>query len=293
MIENEEKKFSNNNPAKVLKSRLKLKQRHRQHVAMTEKARVLKVFEGQGGKGDFICIVYDHGELFLFNSKLEYVGSYYFMKVNTIVGVTTNENHQFIALYLEDNTIEIVNIYNQTTIFSITPSQHSPKKNPTNNSTPQGRTPKKSNLGYQGSVKHVSFMDMETTYFFLAVVTQDLTVHHFNPSGVLLSSSALDEDRVNNWDNMQMIYEGEEFVLTNEGGSLLVLHRKSYNRKCIIKVSPNAELSSIRKVDSGRPFHFCALDTNCRLYLINIHSRKVEEVHPFMDSCRYEACLFS
>ena len=89
LIENDEKKFNHKKPQKVLKSRLKLKQRQKQHI-MNQKVKVLKIFEGQGGKGDFICIVYEHGELFLFNNLLEYVGSYYFMEVNTIVNIAIN-----------------------------------------------------------------------------------------------------------------------------------------------------------------------------------------------------------
>ncbi len=51
--------------------------------------------------------------------KLSYLGSYYCLKVTSIIDITCNENYQFICILYDDNTLEVVNLYTQNLLFPV------------------------------------------------------------------------------------------------------------------------------------------------------------------------------
>lgn len=69
-----------------------------------------------------------------------------------------------------------------------------------------------------------------------------------------------------------MVYDDEELVIASEG-SLIILYRKSYNRKGVIKVS-HAFITKIRKCLSNR-FSICALDCESSIFLVNTYGKEV------------------
>lgn len=64
-------------------------------------------------------VVLEKGEILIFNHRLEYVGSYFYFKVGLITELYSNKCHQFIAILLDNNTIEVVNLYTQKEIFVV------------------------------------------------------------------------------------------------------------------------------------------------------------------------------
>lgn len=90
IYENEEKQFTNMKPLKIMKNRMKLKGRSSQHLVHKERNKVYKVVEGKGGKGDFVCLILEQGELCFIGSSLNYIGSYHSLKINNIVDITCN-----------------------------------------------------------------------------------------------------------------------------------------------------------------------------------------------------------
>jgi len=86
---NNREKLKNKVPAKVFK----------------EKEKVVKVIEGKGGKGEFLAILYENGELSLLDTSLKYIGSYFYFNISNIVDICCNEEYQFIAILTEDNTV--------------------------------------------------------------------------------------------------------------------------------------------------------------------------------------------
>lgn len=52
---------------------------------------------------------------------MEYVGSYFYFKVLHITEIYTNKCHQFLAILLDNNSIEVVNLYTQSLIFTVKP----------------------------------------------------------------------------------------------------------------------------------------------------------------------------
>ena len=63
------------------------------------------MFAGCGGEGDFVALVLERGEIMLLSSLLEYIGSYHYLKVSSILQIVCNKNTQFLALLLDNNNI--------------------------------------------------------------------------------------------------------------------------------------------------------------------------------------------
>jgi hypothetical protein len=116
--QNEEKEFSHQKPMKVLKNRLKMRSKG-SRPEKKEKMRVFKIIEGKGGKGDFLALLLEHGEICLLDPELKYIGSYHYLKVHNVVDVVCNDSYQFIAILCDDNSLEVVNIYTQNLLFTV------------------------------------------------------------------------------------------------------------------------------------------------------------------------------
>lgn len=69
-----------------------------------------------------------------------------------------------------------------------------------------------------------------------------------------------------------MVYDDEELVIASDG-NLIILYRKSYNRKGVIKVS-HAPIAKIRKCQSNR-YSICALDCSSSIFLVNTYGKEV------------------
>lgn len=61
----------------------------------------------------------------------------------------------------------------------------------------------------------------------------------------------------------------------------MVLHRKSYNRKCLFKVS-ESDLISVRQT-SNNQFTLCALDSQNNIFSIDINLRQAKIIHRDLD----------
>lgn len=72
-----------------------------------------------------------------------------------------------------------------------------------------------------------------------------------------------------------MVYDDEELVIASDG-NLIILYRKSYNRKGVIKVS-HAPVTKIRKCVSNR-YSVCALDYESSIFLVNTYAKEVSHV---------------
>lgn len=88
-----------------MKNRLKLKGKSSNQLHHRDKNKVVKVIEGKGAKGDFICLILEQGELCFLGPSLNYIGSYHSLKVNNIVDIVCNDSYQFISILFDDNAI--------------------------------------------------------------------------------------------------------------------------------------------------------------------------------------------
>ena len=66
ICDNEEKQFIHQKPIKILKNRMKMRNRSIQQEFKDKhekegRVRVFKVIEGRGGKGDFLALLLEHG----------------------------------------------------------------------------------------------------------------------------------------------------------------------------------------------------------------------------------------
>ena len=75
-------------------------------------------------------------------------------------------------------------------------------------------------------------------------------------------------------------------------GNLIILYRKSYNRKGVIKVS-HAAVTKIRKCLSNR-YSICALDCESSIFLVNTYAKEVSHVLQGTAAVsKYEYLLFN
>lgn len=128
-------------------------------------------------------VVLEKGEILIFNHRLEYVGSYFYFKVGLITELYSNKCHQFIAILLDNNTIEVVNLYTQKEIFvvKVVDNEEITKKNVRSDSSLYSSAmgnkvrPKKTSTG----VSFVHFMDAEISNCFLSVISKTGKVSHY------------------------------------------------------------------------------------------------------------------
>ena len=106
-----------------MKNRTKLRNKSRQQIKK-ERVKVFKTINGKGGRGDFIALLLEHGEICLIDSELKYIGSYHYLKIHNILDIVCNESHQFMAILADDNSLEVVNIYTQNILFTVIIQDH-------------------------------------------------------------------------------------------------------------------------------------------------------------------------
>ena len=99
-------------------NRLKLK-KHSKTTKKQEKTKVFKVIDGKGGRGDFIALLLEHGEICFLDTDLKYIGSYHYLKIHSVVDILCNDAYQYVSILTSDNTLEVVNIYTQQILFSV------------------------------------------------------------------------------------------------------------------------------------------------------------------------------
>lgn len=121
---------------------------------------------------------------------MEYVGSYFYFKVLHITEIYTNKCHQFLAILLDNNSIEVVNLYTQSLVFTVKPetdpalkANYRPDSSMHASSTSHKPRPQR-----LAGVSLVNFMDPEISSCFLSVITKGGKVIHYSESGILLAS---------------------------------------------------------------------------------------------------------
>lgn len=74
-------------------------------VQLDERSQVHKVLFGRGGHGDFMAMLLENGEICMFDNDLQYVGSYHFLNVKSIIEIVCNESYQFIGVLCDNNSM--------------------------------------------------------------------------------------------------------------------------------------------------------------------------------------------
>jgi hypothetical protein len=232
----------------------------------------------------------------MFNCNLEYVGSYYYFKVLHITELFCNKGHQFIAILLDNNTIEIVNLYTQNLLFTVKPFENDVLTITKSNLRPDSSLyssvmghKNRSNKSSTG-INLVHFMDADISNCFLSVISKTGKVSNYNEKGVLLTSINL-EERLG--DNIQgsMIYDDEELVIASDN-HLIILYRKSYNRKCVIRVS-TSPITKLRKCQANSRYSLSAMDSEENIFLVNTNNKEVFCVEQVEGHRKYDQILFN
>lgn len=109
-----------------------------------------------------------------------------------ITDLFCNKYHQFIAILLDNNTVEIVNLYTQTLLFTAKTVENDPALKTTNRPdsslfssfTAIKTRPQKIASG----ISLVNFMDNDISNCFLSVISKLGRVNLFSEKGMLLST---------------------------------------------------------------------------------------------------------
>lgn len=149
---------------------------------------------------------------------MEYIGSYFYFKLAHIAYLYANNTHQFLAILLDNNTVEVVNLYTQALLFSARPLEESSKanfvlKNRPDSSMHSSSMMRSSQMRHRGlqvnkssAINLVSFMEETISNCFLSVISRTGKVTHFTEKGIMTSSLNL-EDRVGDLPMGAMVYE--------------------------------------------------------------------------------------
>lgn len=113
---------------------------------------------------------------------MEYVGSYFYFKVLHITEIYTNKCHQFLVILLDNNSIEVVNLYTQSLVFTVKPeTDHALKLNSRPDSSMHTSiSSHKPRLQRLAGVSLVNFMDLEISNCFLSVISKGGKVSHYS-----------------------------------------------------------------------------------------------------------------
>lgn len=113
---------------------------------------------------------------------MEYVGSYFYFKVLHITEIYTNKCHQFLAILLDNNSIEIVNLYTQSLVLTVKPDIDAAlKANNRAESSLRASIPSlKPRHQRVVGVSLVNFMDPEISNCFLSVINKGGKVSHYS-----------------------------------------------------------------------------------------------------------------
>jgi hypothetical protein len=145
----------------------------------------------------------------VFDGNMEYIGSYFYFKVMHITELVCNKCHQFIAILLDNNTVEIVNLYTQNQLFTARAAESDQSLRTSNrpdSSLHSSLTGHKSRPQRAFGLSLVKFMDNDISNCFLSVVSKMGRVSHYSEKGVLLSTINL-EDRLGDIVQGVMVYD--------------------------------------------------------------------------------------
>lgn len=193
LSDNQQKLFNNVKPIKVLQARSRLKQRQ-PRASSAGSGKVVRVVSGSGGEGECLSLVCEHGEIIVLDSNLQYVGSYFLLQAASLIDLVVSQALQFLAVLLDDYSLEVVNLYTQALLFSFP------------------APPRPEIYAPSPFIHTLHFFDSTSPSFF-ALVTGTLAVQHYSEKGSQMSATDLKVSCAGVQPSGPMIFLGEELAL--------------------------------------------------------------------------------